>query len=87
MRPAATSPPQELGWSGEESFVSPPATGPGASVRLLAVADLGQAEVDGSMESSEMLPSLATTAALAAEVQAGAQLLVHNGDISCESAA
>lgn len=39
------------------------------------------------MESSEMLPSLATTAALAAEVQAGAQLLVHNGDISCESAA
>ena len=42
------SPPaQELGWSAEESFVSPPAVGPDATVRLLAVADLGQAEVDG----------------------------------------
>lgn len=71
-------------WSGEESFVAPPAAGTAASVTLLAVADLGQAEVDGSMEASEMLPSLATTARLAAEVDAGAQLLVHNGDISCE---
>jgi hypothetical protein len=31
-------------------------------VKLLAVADLGQGEVDGSMEQSEMLPSLNTTA-------------------------
>lgn len=31
-----------------------------------------------------MLPSLHTTARLAEEVAAGAQLLVHNGDISCE---
>ena len=35
------------------------------------------------MGASEMLPSMATTARLAAEVAAGAQLLVHNGDISC----
>ncbi|PSC73699.1 inactive purple acid phosphatase 27 [Micractinium conductrix] len=73
---------KELGWSEVESFVSPPATGPGASVTLLAVADLGQAEEDGSMGASEMLASKATTACLAAEVAAGAQLLVHNGDIS-----
>ena len=32
-----------------------------------------------------MLPSLHTTARLAEEAAAGAQLLVHNGDISCES--
>jgi hypothetical protein len=76
--------PQELGWSEEQHFTSPPAVGPDSSVRLLAVADLGQAEVDGSMEASEMLASLATTARLAAEVDAGAQLLIHNGDISCE---
>lgn len=158
---------QELGWSEVESFVSPPAAGADATVRLLAVADLGQAEEDGSMEASEvgrhrsmpfwnahaahacatcctacrrrggsharrwrvpaqraaavqragqhvlpcsslpgtpaacaaaepagdavpvpcmqMLASLATTARLAAEVEhGGAQLLVHNGDISCE---
>lgn len=37
-----------------------------------------------SMEASEMLPSLHTTARLVAEVARGAQLLVHNGDISCE---
>jgi hypothetical protein len=74
----------EGAWSGEEAFVAPPAPGSDAAVTLLAVADLGQAEVDGSMEASEMLPSLATTARLAAEVEAGAQLLVHNGDISCE---
>ena len=35
------------------------------------------------MGASEMLASKATTACLAAEVAAGAQLLVHNGDISC----
>lgn len=74
----------EGAWSGEETFVAPPAPGSGATVTLLAVADLGQAEVDGSMEASEMVPSLATAARLAAEVDAGAQLLVHNGDISCE---
>ncbi|KAI7845277.1 hypothetical protein COHA_001120 [Chlorella ohadii] len=73
---------EELGWSAEESFVSPPAVGPDSTVRLLAVADLGQAEADGSMEASEMLPSLHTTARLAEEAAAGAQLLVHNGDIS-----
>ena len=75
---------QELGWSGEESFTSPPAVGPDSSVSLLAVADVGQAEADGSMEASEMLPSLQTTACLAQEAAAGAQLLLHNGDISCE---
>lgn len=67
--------------------MSPPAVGPDASVTLLAVADLGQAEVDGSMEASEMIPSLDTTARLAAEADAGAQLVIHNGDISCEGAA
>ena len=90
--------PQELGWSPERSFVSPPAPGAGAgsggvaggataTVRLLAVADLGQAEVDGSMGASEMVPSLATTARLAEDARAwGAGLLVHNGDVSCEPA-
>lgn len=33
------------GWTEEFSFVAPPEVGPGSTVRLLAVADLGQAEV------------------------------------------
>ncbi len=36
---------QEHGWSEEASFVTPPLTGPDASVKLLAIADMGQAEV------------------------------------------
>lgn len=53
---------QELGWSEVESFVSPPAPGTGSTVRLLAIADLGQAEEDGSMEASEVSLLLPVTA-------------------------
>ncbi|KAG2432271.1 hypothetical protein HXX76_009189 [Chlamydomonas incerta] len=83
------------GWSKEFSFVSAPPPGPAGTIRALVVADMGQAEVDGSLEGSQMLPSLNTTTlmhrdALAsrreAEQSGGARppytLLVHNGDIS-----
>lgn len=74
---------EEEEWSEESSFVAPPVTSPQTSVRLLAVADLGQVEIDGSMEISQMDASLATTNALAWEISNnGAQLLIHNGDVS-----
>ena len=76
---------QALGWSAPQQFVSPPAAGRDATVALLAVADLGQAEEDGSMEVSEMIPSLLTVRRMAEGRHRDAQLLVHNGDISCEA--
>jgi hypothetical protein len=36
---------QEHGWSEEASFVTPPPVGPESSVSMLAIADMGQAEV------------------------------------------
>ncbi|KAF6263717.1 Metallo-dependent phosphatase-like protein [Scenedesmus sp. NREL 46B-D3] len=71
------------GFSPEASFQAAPAVGPSARVKLLAVADLGQGELDGSMEQSEMLPSLNTTARMLQDIQKrGFQLVLHNGDIS-----
>ena len=59
----------------------PPLAGPDAVVKFLAIADLGQAEVDQSFEQTEMGASLQTTERLAAET-GHHQLLIHNGDIS-----
>lgn len=76
---------EEWGFSPEASFVAAPPVGPSTTVSLVALADLGQAEDDGSMGGDgEMVPSLNTTGGIMAELQAGAgyQLLVHNGDIS-----
>lgn len=44
--------PQEEGWSEEASFVTPPPTGLESSISLLAIADMGQAEVQGNVCSS-----------------------------------
>lgn len=52
---------QEWGFSPEASFHAAPPVGPATTVKLVAVADLGQAEDDGSMEQGEMAPSLNTT--------------------------
>ena len=52
---------QEWGFSLEASFTAAPTVGPHTPVKLVAIADLGQAEDDGSMEQSEMGPSLNTT--------------------------
>jgi hypothetical protein len=74
---------QEWGFSEEASFVAPPPVGPDTSVKVLVVADLGQAELDGSMEESSMVSSLNTTAGVLQAVKRdGYQLLMHNGDIS-----
>lgn len=74
---------KEHGWSEEASFVTPPPTGPQSSVSLLAIADMGQAEVDGSNENGfgEQHPSLATVRGLL-DNAAGRCLVIHNGDIS-----
>ena len=39
---------QDLGWSDEHSFQAAPAVGPDTTVRLLAIADMGQAQQDHS---------------------------------------
>lgn len=74
---------QSWGFSPESSFTAAPPVGPDTTVKILAVADMGQGELDGSMEQAEMQMSLRTTARMLSDVQdKGFQLLVHNGDIS-----
>ena len=73
---------QAFGFSREASFLTPPVVSAESHVKFLAIADLGQAEIDGSNEQSEMLPSLNTTQRMALETDYH-QLLVHNGDIRC----
>lgn len=73
----------EDGFSDEFAFRSPPHVGPDATVKVLALADMGQAEVDGSNEQSEMLPSLNTSAFMIRDSHADDySLVVHHGDIS-----
>ncbi|GBF94969.1 inactive purple acid phosphatase-like [Raphidocelis subcapitata] len=72
---------EALGFSPEFSFRAAPAPGPRSRVRFLAIADLGQAEVDGSLEENFYVQSLNTTRWLAKEAESH-QLLLHNGDIS-----
>ena len=43
---------QEHGWSEEASFVTPPPVGPHSSVSMLAIADMGQAEVRNRLAAS-----------------------------------
>ena len=61
--------------------MTPPVPSAEASVKFLAIADLGQAEVDNSFEQVGMTASLNTTQRLATELDYH-QLLIHNGDIS-----
>jgi hypothetical protein len=83
--------------SAEWSFVPPPAPDAGATLRFLVAADMGVAEVDGSnwddsravaplveisLRGWDNRPAANTTQRLAEEVEAGAQLLLLNGDIS-----
>ncbi|CAD7698428.1 unnamed protein product, partial [Ostreobium quekettii] len=71
------------GFSEESSFLAAPTVGPNTSVNFLAIADLGQAEEDGSTEPWQYRASLNTTRWLTQEVaKKEYQLLVHNGDIS-----
>jgi len=72
---------QAHGFSQEASFQAAPIIGPESHVRFLAIADMGQAEIDGSNEESEMIPALNTTRLMIAEAD-DKQLLIHNGDIS-----
>ncbi len=72
---------QAHGFSQEASFLAAPTIGPESHVKFLAIADMGQAEVDGSNEESEMIPALNTTRLMIAEA-GDKQLLIHNGDIS-----
>ena len=72
---------QAHGFSNEASVTAAPTVGPESHVTFLAIADMGQAEIDGSNEQSEMIPALNTTMLMTAEAD-DKQLLIHNGDIS-----
>lgn len=65
-------------WSRVLRMRTPPRVGPDARVRFFAIADMGQAEADGSNEMSEMPDSLTTVRRMVAEAE-GRSLLVHNG--------
>ncbi len=81
--PSLVSSAQMFGFSALHSFVTPPAPGPEAEVFLLHIADMGQAEVDGSNELSMMAPSLDTTKGMLADLdRLPYRLVIHNGDIS-----
>lgn len=67
-------------WSRVFRMRTPPRVGPDAQVRFFAIADMGQAEADGSNEMSEM-PDSRTTVRRMVEAAEGRSLLVHNGAI------
>lgn len=67
--------------SKEYSFVAAPEAGMQETVKILAVADMGQAEVDGSNEWWQQIGSLGTLRYLLQDAPSH-QLLIHNGDIS-----
>lgn len=71
------------GFSQEFSFLAPPASDSSSEVKVIVLADMGQAELDGSDEQSEMVPSGNTTRLMIAEASSGEYSLVaHFGDIS-----
>lgn len=67
--------------SAEASFIAPPA--PGSPVSIIAIADMGYHEVDGSNWPWDMIGAKNVTALLAKEArEGGATLLHHVGDIA-----
>lgn len=60
---------------------TPPRVGPDSHVRFFAIADMGQAEADGSNEMSEMPDSLTTVRRMLDDAE-GRSLLIHNGVFS-----
>jgi acid phosphatase type 7 len=71
------------GFSAEASFRAAPPAGPDEEVHILALADMGQAQVDESNEETEMPPSLNTTALMLRDAAGGQYgLVAHLGDIS-----
>lgn len=81
-----------VGLSQVYSFSAAPEVAANTSVAILLIADMGQGEPDGSMEQSEMSPSLDTTRWMIHDTFAGErpdenpparyQMVAHFGDIS-----
>jgi acid phosphatase type 7 len=81
-----------VGLSQTFSFRAAPEVSADTSVSILLIADMGQGEPDGSMEQSEMVPSLDTTRWMIRDAFAGEQpedntpalyqMVAHFGDIS-----
>jgi acid phosphatase type 7 len=70
-------------YSDEFDFLAAPAVGTAVEVKALLLADMGQAEEDGSFEQSEMRPSLNTSRLMISDAATGEYGLVgHFGDIS-----
>lgn len=72
---------QEFGFSQEHSFTTGPAPGSDETVKLLAIADLGFCEEDGSMTYSGNYPNpiatlpVGTTAEIKQEVWPGSKIV------------
>jgi acid phosphatase type 7 len=74
---------ERTGFSKEFSFRAAPPSGPDTVVDIIALADMGQAEPDGSDEQSEMRPSANTTRLMIEDAKKGGfSLVAHFGDIS-----
>ena len=81
-----------MGLSQVFAFTAAPEVSADTSVSVLLIADMGQGEPDGSMEQSEMVPSLDTTQWMIHDAFGGQdpdqnpaaqyQLVGHFGDIS-----
>lgn len=81
-----------MGFSPIFSFAAAPEVAADTPVSILLIADMGQGEPDGSMEQSEMVPSLDTTRWMIRDAFSGErpeentpaayQMIGHFGDIS-----
>jgi len=63
------------------TFITPPPVSNSSTLQFYAFGDLGQAELDGTLEESEMLSSLGTTS-LMSKMLESERVVVHIGDIS-----
>lgn len=74
------------GWSAESSFVSAPAPGPQQTVRIIAAADMGMTEYDGTMNHWTEPSAGLTTQRMADVALSGTgydySLMLHSGDVS-----
>lgn len=71
------------GFTAEKRLRSAPDAAGDEEVRIIALADLGQAQLDGSNEESEQLPSKTTMRLMERDMAAGDfSLIAHFGDIA-----
>ena len=64
--------------------MTPPTPSPSATTRVVAYGDLGQGQLDGSMQHWEQQPALNTTRLVTARVnKSEVDVVLHIGDMRC----